>query len=139
MLLASRLLTVGVAAFMSVAALTACSGSASGEQSTQDACGVLAEGLGNVQEQVTAADTALTDGDMTTAQSNLASASASAGLYSVSPQITNEQIAPILDDLITGLNDVHAAAEPDAAPDALDAASSGLRDAVQRFNEACGG
>ncbi|MCT9003199.1 hypothetical protein [Microbacterium memoriense] len=135
--LASRLLTVGVAAFMSVAALTACSGSASGEQSTQDACGVLAEGLGNVQEQVTAADTALTDGDMTTAQSNLASASA--GLYSVSPQITNEQIAPILDDLITGLNDVHAAAEPDAAPDALDAASSGLRDAVQRFNEACGG
>lgn len=135
--LASRLLTVGVAAFMSVVALTACSGSASGEQSTQDACGVLAEGLGNVQEQVTAADTALTDGDMTTAQSNLASASA--GLYSVSPQITNEQIAPILDDLITGLNDVHAAAEPDAAPDALDAASSGLRDAVQRFNEACGG
>lgn len=135
--LASRLLTVGVAAFMSVAALTACSGSASGEQSTQDACGVLAEGLGNVQEQVTAADTALTDGDMTTAKSNLASASA--GLYSVSPQITNEQIAPILDDLITGLNDVHAAAEPDAAPDALDAASSGLRDAVQRFNEACGG
>ena len=135
--LASRLLTVGVAAFMSVAALTACSGSASGEQSTQDACGVLAEGLGNVQEQVTAADTALTDGDMTTAQSNLASASA--GLYSVSPQITNEQIAPILDDLITGLNDVHAGAEPDAAPDALDAASSGLRDAVQRFNEACGG
>lgn len=135
--LASRLLTVGVAAFMSVAALTACSGSASGEQSTQDACGVLAEGLGNVQEQVTAADTALTDGDMTTAQSNLASASA--GLYSVSPQITNEQIAPILDDLITGLNDVHAAAKPDAAPDALDAASSGLRDAVQRFNEACGG
>ncbi|WP_298945084.1 hypothetical protein [uncultured Microbacterium sp.] len=131
-----RLVVGSTALLVSVAALTACSAT-TGPQSTQDACGVLAEGLGNVQEQVTAADTALLAGDMTTAQSNLASASA--GLYSVSPQITNEQISPILDDLITGLNDVHAAAEPDAAPEALDAASSGLRDAVERFNEPCGG
>lgn len=139
----SRLIAIGAATLLTVSALTACSVAGSGEQSTQDACGVLAEGLGNVQEQVTAADTALTNGDMSVAQANLKSASA--GLNSVSPQITNAEIAPILRDLTAGLDNINAvitdgaAAGTDAADQALQASTVELRAVVQRFNDACGG
>lgn len=138
----TRALTVGATLALSVAALTACAVD-TGPQSTQDACGVLTEGLGNVQEQVTAADTALTTGDVETAQANLASASA--GLNSVAPQITNEEIASILTDLTLGLNDVNAAVaditpgDTEATATVLEASSADLRAAVERYNVACGG
>lgn len=137
--LPSRLVAFSAAALLSLAALTGCSAPGNGEQSTADACGVLAEGLGNVQDQVTAADAALTDGDLAAARANLAGASA--GLFSVKPQLTNPEIAPILEDLIAGMNGIITTiTDVDVAdPAALQASTDGLRTVVDRFNTACGG
>lgn len=140
----ARLLAVSAAVLLAATTLAACSGTSAdtSTQSKTDACVIVSKGLEAVQDQIGAANTALTSGDLMTVQSNLGEATAS--LTALAPQVTNAEISPILADLTAGLDNVRTAVtnagvdDPASVTQALQDSAGDLQSAATNFNEACG-
>lgn len=133
-----RILTLGTALALALA-LSACAPSSEG-QSRSDACNVVAEGLESVQPQVSGANEAIGTGDVLTVQANLGEAVAVLTRLKIS--VTNAEVAPLLDNLIAGLqsvNDAVSGSAGDATSEALQSSAANVQAAAMKFDEVCGG
>lgn len=133
-----RILALGTTLALAIA-LSACAPSSEG-QSRSDACNVVAEGLESVQPQVSGANEAIGTGDVLTVQSNLGEAVAVLTRLKIS--VTNDEVAPLLDNLIAGLQSVvDAVSGTDAAEaaEALQSSAANVQTAAKQFDEVCGG